>query len=359
MIHTFKYLCFFFVALLFQSDSAPIHQPEEGFRWRQNLGLHYQGQKIIDLDCEDVVTEHQGMSDFENIISHTLTKTEIDRNVALVRISVIFQDASTGILHRISDWIKWQGINEGISNQLAVFISGTGPFLSAERKSFLEGELEGQIHEITARELNQGISFDLQAELKQLFNAGLKQNLDESERIEKLREINAHDSQFHVNYHHSEQWVLNYLAGVHSDGKMTLMKAVDNLISTNRANGNFKEGAKILSVILHIHSKNDVCERCTQTISRIMAECNFLISGLKMYIQSAYNNNATISPTFLTLTSSRVNYKKRRDLHGHDDSSNDPIDLKALPPLFVQSVTIDSPMPQSDLNQLPNLLVSR
>ena len=353
MIRTFKHLrlCFFFIILIFKSDSAPIPQPEEGFRWRQNLILNYDGQEIIDLDCASVIDEYQRMSEFENLISHILPKSNIDRNVALARISVIFQDSSTGTLYRISDWIKWHGVREEISDQLAVFISGTGPFLSEPRKHILEGRIGNGIHEISWQELEEENASVFRLKLKQLFESGAKRNLDEGERAERLEEVREHDSQFHMRYHHSEQWILTYLDRSHSDKRTTLIKAMDSLIHKYRTNGNFKTGAQILSVVLHIHSKNDVCERCTQTISRIMAQCNSLVSRLKAHIARAYDTAG--SPTFLILTSSRVNYEKRRDLHGHDSNLGDPIDLKALPPLFIQSVAIDSPLPQSDLVRLP------
>ena len=171
MIRTFKHLvlCFFFIILIFKSDSAPIPQPEEGFRWRQNLILNYDGQEIIDLDCASVLDEHQRMNDFENFTSHILTKTDIDRNVAFARISVIFQDISTGTLYRISDWIKWQGIREEISDQIAVFISGTGPFLSQRRKHALEERIENQIHEIGGQDLDEDNPSAFRLKLKQLF----------------------------------------------------------------------------------------------------------------------------------------------------------------------------------------------
>ena len=348
MRRTFKYLLlgFVFFGLICQGYSDPILQPEEGFRWRQDLILNYDGQEIISLDCESVIDEHQEMNVLENRISHSLPKSNIDRNVALARISVVFKNDPTAPLNRVSGWIKWHGVHEEISDKVAVFISGTGPFLSGARVR----DLGQNIHEITGKELRNDLT-SFQQKLDELFASGAQRNLAESEQVIRLGEVREHGFQFHKNYHHSEQWLLTYLSRLHRDTKTTFMKAVDSLIDMHRTNGNFKAGAQILSVILHVHSKNDVCERCTQTISRIMAGCNFLVPSLKNYITSAYHQ--TEAPRFLILTSSRVNYEKRRDLHGHDDNLGDPIDIKALPPLFIQSIAIDSPLPQSDLVRLP------
>lgn len=356
---------FFFISV----DAAT--QVEEGFRWRNNFNvITINGSNILDADATvlNIQKEHEDMNNLESFISHHLPNSSMIHNIVLAGISIVYEDAQ-GSHKRINMPILHISNDGEVRNEIAVFVSGTSvsnrllapqrslhAWLSSHPLDWLQG-----IN--TIKEVNGSIAFPTDINifyetLRLLFVEVVPTTdiLDSATCIERRTEltlpsqVGMHTEAKYQNlqrgYHHSEQWLLHYLGLKPRENKTNFMLLVDALISAKMP----PPGSRIKAVILHIHSKNDVCKRCTQTINRIIQEKDLLVSSLKRYINEEYNNN-THEPQFLVLASSRVNNsdQKRREKCGHDHHFNDSIDIQNFVPYFAQTILSDLPVRQEFL----------
>lgn len=199
------------------------------------------------------------------------------------------------------------------------------------------------------------------------------------EDIKKLR-----SSSFPTNFHHTEQWLMLYL-GLNkpyppsNPGGRDRSTTVLTLLIQNLIDSRFGElyDPKIVSVVLQLHSKLDVCSNCTPTLSAFCTKSNGTVFSSLMDIQTflpqyfdepavdrapapagaaggggcaagsaqdAHNDRSTVP--FLILASARVSdyTDKRRIAHGHDDHDESPVDLSTLYPLYIQIPMPDEPL---------------
>ena len=132
-----------------------------------------------------------------------------------------------------------------------------------------------------------------------------------------------HGNQFTTKYHHSEQWLRIYLE--RNSGEY-LKLAIDNLLKHKGHGSGYVVGrTPIMSVILHVHSTNDICERCSPTLHRFITKPDGFKDRIKTYISEKYR--CTDKLNFSLITTSRIHYGHQRIIHGHDYGFVTPIDL--------------------------------
>ena len=357
----------FFIAFTFYTFSsyaaAPIDQSEEGFRWRDRSHFVLGG---TDYSDDSPQADHERMNTLETALSHYLPISSINRNIALACISIVFQTASG--IRRVSDWVHpvEEVVREGSGSEppplpetkvlknIAVFVSGQGTSLSSVREGepLAFGEIAPSIQEVNGTDVILAGKF--KSQLHSLFTHRAA-NLDDRIRLERLSDTSPRADLSAEDYHHSEQWLMIYLGlnrGPERGQKPVIFYLVDRLIEEKAREAGYVDGTTtpILAVILHIHSKNDLCDRCTHTLSQFSSKPNGLVAKLKGYINTTYY---CAPPAFLIVASSRINSQGRRVLYGHDDHCTDRIDIGVFPAWFVQIALPDLPRPQRPLVRLP------
>ena len=369
----------------YTQDLPVPRQAEEGFRWRRACRLVLSGQDITaNAQGKSSQIEHLEMNDIETFLSHSLpyysyarasqdrpeinprqpyiNRDAFNRNIALAKISVVLQVGER--LVRVSDWVKWIDREGQITPNIAVFISGQEGTLTNTSLTIIHSPqadpVTYPVHEAngtTTKAVGQ-----LSRTLVELFNSPnscldryikdqiLKDATAEVETGKRSREgtkLTSEDRarQFPEHFHHSEQWLMYYLGQLKED-RNVISILVDQIISQAASQGTKGSPSAIM---LHIHSKNDLCNRCTASVYQFNSSS--LVVKFKKEMVEKYSIEQ--EPIFLTIASSRVNnYPERRAVCGHDDHFNATIDVRTFSPWFVQIAMPDIPFRQSVLRSL-------
>ena len=110
--------------------------------------------------------------------------------------------------------------------------------------------------------------------------------------------------------YHSEQWI--YLALKAHYFKNNLVYQLKSCIEQIIGRGT---SPIIEAIFMHIHSTNDVCDKCTVSLSKLMGPANLVRNSFLRELTGQDNFR-----NFLIIASSRVGYMGRRMKVGHDIS---------------------------------------
>lgn len=397
-------------------------ETEEYFRWRQlPCILLIQGKEVKEeAGYQSVAQEHTEMCRLESMMTHALAES-IDQgtNLALSRISIVYE--KDGAFYRVSDWLRDEDGNITVfssGSESPIFVGNSARVIQQITKSSAPPTAGSTRSKARRTKIDMGNRFivegqnfrfivagtvdcepslegqyPLQDFLLRLFNF-TKMNPPPPEK-EKTKAIEwrnhatkkldvaatensnslfirfnseyslfllkniLRESQFPQNFHHSEQWWMQYISQefkVNEVEGSRLYHKVKNLLEKKTT----AKGGKVFAIVLHIHFKNDVCSCCTPTLSAFSIQQSRALSKFKQ--QTLVENPDHFHDQFkiLILASSRVNnYPKRRTYHGHGATPEPPhsINLETFPPLVAQVAMPDLPPKRSAFaEKLPDVV---
>lgn len=279
--------------------SAPNPQQEEGWRWKNSLNFSY--RDFHSTEHFNVDAFHDEMAALELGITEVFPANKRG-NIVIGAISILVKKTS-GEWYLAGDYIR-----DIESTKPIIFVSG---YLNKAQKEDIARSPYGE-HYAFVDQNNFGSEKDLKTELAHLLG-----NLPGKKGV-----IDA--------FKHAEQLLHLHLSKI---GKETIA----DILSRSRIDHN----DEIHTIILHIHSRLDICTHCAQSLSWMSRDDRKLVEELKKAIVRSYKvpdstqENGGIK--FLLLASSREVYTDqcgRRWNNGHDGRYNSVINAETFAPYF-------------------------
>ena len=327
---------------------------EEGFRWRslqtmQNASLLRKNIGIPQI--------HYDMSLIESTVSHNLISHQT-ANIGLVKFSVFYgRESQLPPFDHVTCW--WRPWQEGSRPSLPSSPSVQtlkppkrkvvaqeqplpSPIVTAPRPSdnilaFISGAKDdSKWREQTISQCHPSLSINRMTGATLGYDGNLPRFTDHLQVF--LCQQPPPSSVNHVivtsmSHYHSEQWMC--LALFNDNIRQSL---VNQLISAVQAKAGRGPRPDVKALIMHVHSTNDVCSNCAQSLARLMQPNHPVITSLWTAltadgVPAPPRPSAKGSPTplraaamddrrprFLIIASSRVDYMRRRNEAGHDQS---------------------------------------
>lgn len=329
-----KFLIFsFLVFLLFESaissdfkektEKYPKEEVEEqtnkekGWRWRYSLNFTYQDFKSLPDNSQNLPLDaffnvdsyHNLLAEQEYMISHSISKEQKKGriNVLIPAISILLKTKDNQ-WKIIGDCLKFPS-----ETSFIVFLSGNAP--KKDKKNF---------------------SYFTENAYQYLqlyhFLSGTNLSLSYSSLDKDLRNI-LKNSTFKIpsRIDHSEQYLHIFL-----NTTQYLLDNVERILNQR----NISKEDTIHLIILHLHSRIDICSDCTQSLYWLSKSPDGCVSQMKKKLKKIYNTPDNKKEDggikFLILASSREVYgsENLRMKNGHDGHYYDIINGNSFPPHF-------------------------
>jgi hypothetical protein len=286
------------------SSVTPLQpQQEEQWRWRNSLNFSYKDFKSLAAGF-DVDEFHNQMATQELAISEIFSPKERG-NFLIGAISVLVRKKETGEWHVIRDYIR--ASNDG--NKPIIFVSG---FLNRSQKDNIEKS--GYRARYSFQDENSHGSRD---SIKRDLSYLLKWMQNKTKVIEN-------------SFKHSEEYLHLFLS--------RKVEVIERILAVAQVSPE----DEVHTIILHLHSRLDMCAECSASLSWLCGHPQSCIEDMKKSIRVRYNvpdktqENGEIK--FLLLFSSREVFTDacgRRWKSGHDGGYSTVINAETYPPILL------------------------
>lgn len=299
---------------------ALIAQTEEGWRWRNNLVVQLGGREI------DLREEHQRLADIGVAAHHKLIANDKKKNVLTFSFTAAVQTP--------------EGLREihihpkhaiGGAPRTVLFVSGEGDCLDSLPGYYM----------LTGHSSIPG-NTDFKNRLRSLVHSRFTTTEEHTEDCLVHNKCILYSSENSLlisidswpgnHYLHTEQFLVKFL----SDQRISILGQILASLSGLPA------GTVIKALILNVHTRLDMCERCAPSLYREMVDANpdYFSQYIKEQLQQ---RNPTIGdvremPIFKIVVSSLVPYQDgtRRKKSGHDNHLDDLLTLDDSPAPYMQ-----------------------